>query len=495
MKKRFLAALLAAVLGASLLVGCGGDKNSDDGKKDTADQGKVETISIYLMSPNVTDGVDEVEKAINEYIEPKIGANVDITFINPGSYQDTVAQMVRTGDPLDICFLSETNLRSLVSQEAVHPLNDLIAKYGDGIIDAVGRQFVEAAYINGELYAIPSKKDMALCRMLVYRKDIAEECGVVDALNNARSIYDLTDIYAKVAEKYPDMDMFGGAPNAQTFVSWTWDALSDSLGVLMDYGKTSEVTNVFETDEYMKLCKLVRTWYTNGWIDRDIATGTDFWNNRIKAGNTFSGMTSYKPGNVETCSAQVGYELGYVVLMDPLRCTSNVMNATLSIPESSKHPEKAMQFLKLWYTDPVVANLIINGVEGTHYKVLDDGTIDYVGTADTCTYYNYSMGWIMGNQFITHVWSGTDPKVWEQTNEWNETAVSSKAFGFAWDNSDYLNEVTACTNVLTKYRGDLETGTIDPEENIPKLIQELKDNGIDKIIKAKQEQLNKFLGQ
>ena len=350
MKKRFLAALLAAVLGASLLAGCGGDKTTGDGEQGMPEQKEVVTLSVYLMSSNVTDGVDEVEKALNAYIEPLIGANVDITFINSGSYQDTVAQMVRTGDPLDICFLSETNLRSLVSQEAVRPLNNLIAEYGNGIIEAVGEQYIEAAYIDGELYAIPSMKDMALCRMLVYRMDIAEECGVVEDLNNVQTIYDLTDIYAKVAEKYPDMDMFGGAPNAQTFVSWTWDALSDSLGVLMDYGQTTEVTNVFETEEYMNLCKLVRTWYTNGWIDRDIATGTDFWNNRIKAGNTFSGMTSYKPGNVETCSTMVGYELGYVILMDPLRCTSNVMNATLSIPESSKHPEKAMQFLQLWYT-------------------------------------------------------------------------------------------------------------------------------------------------
>lgn len=461
------------------------DKSSDE----------VVTLSIYLMSSSVTDDVDLVEQAINEYVEPKIGVNVDITFINSGSFQETVSTMVRSGDPLDITFLSEANLRSLISQDAVTPLSDLLAQYGDGIENAVGKEFMEAAYIGGEIYAIPSLKDMALSRMLVYNKAIAEEVGVVEELDNVKSIFDLTPIYEKVAAAYPDLDMFGGAPNAMTFDTWDRDNLSDSLGVLMHYGQETEVVNLFETDEYMELCKLMRTWYTNGWIDRDIATGTDFWNARLTAKTAFSGITSYKPGNVETCSIQVGYDLGYCIMTPPTRTTSNVMNATLCIPASSENPEKAMQFLQLWYTDPVVGTYIINGIEGTHYEYKEDGGIGYVGSADDTRYYNYGMGWTYGNQFITPVWTGTALDVWDQTRAWNQSATISKAFGFAWNNSDYLNEVTACSNVLSKYRGDLETGTIDPEENIPKMVQELKDNGIERIIAAKQEQLDAFLAQ
>ena len=473
------------------------NKPEESSKVEPVNTDDVVTLSIYLMSSSITDDVDLVEQAINEYVEPKIGVNVDITFINSGSFQDTVSTMVRAGDPLDITFLSEVNLRSAISQDAVTPLNDLLAQYGDGIVEAVGQEFIDAAYINGEIYAIPSMKDMALSRMLVYNKAIAEEVGVQEDLKKVESIFDLTPIYEKVAAAYPDLDMFGGAPGANTFDTWDRDNLSDSLGVLMHYGQEDEVVNLFETDEYMELCKVMRTWYTNGWIDKDIATGTDFWNARLKAKTAFSGITSYKPGNVETCSNQVGYELDYCILTPATRTTSNVMNATLCIPASSEHPDKAMQFLQLWYTDPVVGNYIINGIEGTHYEYKEDGGIGFAGdtNADTTRYYNYGMGWTYGNQFITPVWTGTALDVWDQTREWNRSSTISKAFGFAWNNSDYLNEVTACANVLSKYRGDLETGTIDPEENIPKMVQELKDNGIDRIIAAKQEQLNEFWGK
>ncbi len=504
--KKWIACLMAVAMLVSVFAGCSETPSSQSETQSGTDQpessqtnstteGEVATLSIYLMTSNVTDDIDTVEQAINEYVEPLIGVNVDITFVNSGSYEETVATMVRSGDPLDIAFLPENTLRSLISQDAVTPLSDLLAEYGDGIEDAVGKDFMDAAYIAGEIYAIPSLKDMAMSRMLVYNKAMAEEAGVIEDLDNVETIFDLTPIYEKVAAANPDMDMFGGAPNAQTFDSWDKDNLSDSLGVLMNYAQDTEVVNYFESDEYMELCKLMRTWYTNGWIDKDIATGTDFWNARLKAKTAFSGITSYKPGNVETCSLQVGYELGYVILTDALRSTSTVMNATLSIPASSPNPEKAMQFLQLWYTDSKVATLMIDGVEDVHYKVEDDGTIGYVGSADDCTYYNYSMGWIMGNQFITPVWTGSDPDVWDQTREWNESSLTSKAFGFSFDNSEVLNEITACTNVLTKYRGDLETGTIDPEENIPKFVQELKDNGIDRIIEAKQEQLDAFLAE
>ncbi len=513
MKKKVLALVLMAAMTAASVMGCavaapaasGGAGSAEpaeaveaEAATATADEGDAVTLNVYLMSSSITDDVEKVEKALSDYVRPLINANVDLTFINSGSYQDTVSQMVRAGDKdLDICFLSEVNLRTAIAQEAVAPMSELLEKYGDGIVDAVGEQFIQAAYINGEIYCIPSLKDMAQSRMLIYRKDMAEEAGVLEDLEDGKSmnLEDLTPIFAKVKEAYPDYDMFGGCPNAQSFGGWNWDNLSDSLGVLMDYAQDPTVVDVFESDYYMNLCKTMREWYTNGYIDKDIATGTDFWNARIKAGNTFSGITSYKPGNVETCEIQVGYDLGYVIITDALRCTSNVMNATLCIPEASPNKEKAMQLLQLWYTDPAVGNFIINGIEGENYEYKEDGSIGFITTQEESGYYNYGMGWTYGNQFITPVWTGTALDVWDQTRAFNESAKCSVAFGFAWNNEDYVNEVAACTNVLTKYRADLETGTIDPEENIPKFVQELKDNGIDKIIEAKQAQLDAFLGK
>ena len=54
---------------------------------------------------------------------------------------------------------------------------------------------------------------------------------------------------------------------------------------------------------------------------------------------------------------------------------------------------------------------------------------------------------------------GNDPDIWDQTQEFNNNAVVSPAKGFAWDNTDVQNEVTACANVTAKYGPALECGS------------------------------------
>ena len=91
---------------------------------------------------------------------------------------------------------------------------------------------------------------------------------------------------------------------------------------------------------------------------------------------------------------------------------------------------------------------------------------------------------------ITIPWEVDGADIWKQTEEFNNNAKLSKAFGFVWDNSDVLNEITACNNVTAKYKNALDCGSLNPEEAVPKMVQELKDAGIDTIIAEKQAQLD-----
>ena len=99
------------------------------------------------------------------------------------------------------------------------------------------------------------------------------------------------------------------------------------------------------------------------------------------------------------------------------------------------------------------------GIEGVHYKVLEEGGAsngqDIITWADgldaSTSNYAKSGTWIMPNQFIGNVWEGSAPDVWDQQREFNDTAQKSAAFGFTYDSLPVTNEVTACTNVVSKY--------------------------------------------
>ena len=143
-----------------------------------------------------------------------------------------------------------------------------------------------------------------------------------------------------------------------------------------------------------------------------------------------------------------------------------------------------MQILNEMRSNPEISNLLINGIEGEHYVKKDDGTIGYPEGVDASNTTYSSVAWIWPNELISYPWEADGPDIWKETDEFNQAARLSTAFGFIWNNAEVLNEITACTNVPAKCK-----------EAVPKMIQELKDAGIDTIIAEKQAQLDNWAAQ
>lgn len=72
-------------------------------------------------------------------------------------------------------------------------------------------------------------------------------------------------------------------------------------------------------------------------------------------------------------------------------------------------------------------------------------------------------------------------------------AKSSPALGFVFDSAEVKSEVGAIANVDKQYKKALETGSVDIDKVMPEYMAALKAAGVDKIIKAKQEQFDAFL--
>jgi putative aldouronate transport system substrate-binding protein len=74
----------------------------------------------------------------------------------------------------------------------------------------------------------------------------------------------------------------------------------------------------------------------------------------------------------------------------------------------------------------------------------------------------------------------------------NKNSAISPAMGFTFDSTSVANEYSAVTNVIGQYLPGLITGSMDPAE-IPNFIDKLKAAGMDKIVEAKQQQLDQWL--
>mgnify|MGYP000358644838 CR=1 FL=1 len=128
-------------------------------------------------------------------------------------------------------------------------------------------------------------------------------------------------------------------------------------------------------------------------------------------------------------------------------------------------------------------NLLL-GIEGEHYEVLDSGLIDYPeGVTGETSGYNLNYGWMFGNQFITYVWNGDSPTIWEETDAFNKSAKKSAAFGFSYDSANVKTELAACSNVVSEYNVlfDLRPGR--PGDGDPGIVEKLEPPGSTRLLR------------
>ena len=283
--------------------------------------------------------------------------------------------------------------------------------------------------------------------------------------------------------------------NGSTSLMTDQDDLGGDIGSLESAsGDNTTVINYYGTDEYMNEMKLRYDWAQKGLIMPDASTSTENANSLIGAGKGFGRFTNTKPGIEKEMEKEAGKEVVVLEMVKPYTTTTRV-DIVWYVPHNSEKPERAVQVLNEIYTNPDLANLFINGLEGKHYEFVDKekGIVNYPEGVNASNTGYTSLPWAWPNETISYIWEGLDSDIWDQIQEFNKDATVSPAKGFAWDNTEVQNEVTACANVVAKYGPALECGSLDPETTIPKFLDELKAAGADTIIAEKQKQLDAWL--
>lgn len=444
--------------------------------------------------------MESVESAIDEITVPKINVKVKLHPYSIADYSQQINLSLQSGEELDV-FHTLGDLPQQVSQNKVMDITNLIDQHAPEAKAVVGDTFLKASTVNGKLYGIPAYKGVAMAPNLVYRADIMEEIGVDPT--TIKSVADLSAVFAKVKEKHPDMIPL--VPNMPgelglNLTVYGIDTLSDSyfLPKAVLVGDSLNVVNYYETQEFKEVATLVRDWYNKGYILKDAATTTSAALELMTAGNAFSYIASYSGEQAYVqIAAQTGHDIRMVRLGKPYLNTGSINALTWSVASTSKYPEAALKFMNLIFSDKDVINLIIYGIEGRDYVKVDADHVQYPDgqDANTVPYTAQLSCGIVGNQFIQYAMAGTDMTDLQLMLEENKNSAVSPALGFTFDNSSVSNEKSAVLNVINEYLPGLNTGSVDPEVEIPNFIAKLKAAGLDKIIAAKQTQLDTWINQ
>lgn len=478
------------------------------------------TLKMWFHGSNVTDD-SAVLTEVNKYLTEKLNCTLEPIWGTWADFDEKVPLAISGGDNVDIyftCSWSADEYNAYARNGAWlrldNPDNNLIEKYASDLWSQLPEVLTTGATVMGSdglgVYGVPGWKDTAIQNCWDVNETLLEELGFTIADIEATDYYGF-EPFLKAAKEKKGADFYPllveGAV-LERMVNNTSIVTGDIIGstafaVLSYYFDAKDVTkpgpaghkiqNKFATPEFKKFVEKTREYYLAGYIDP--AMGLSDQANAVRT--TKQNAAEYLIG---TQSNSLGYELsqsearGITVKMvptsDPFTDTTSSQGALMAVSANSQNPERAVMFLNLLNTDPVLMTMLNYGIEGTHYTKNADGTITF--DADMRALYSpWTNG--VGNVNILPSQDVEGPTFRQDFKAFYDVAKSHPILGYAFDNTSVANETAAIAAVTGQYALALCAGTVDPATELPKFLDALEAAGMQKYLDEAQLQLDAFL--
>lgn len=499
--KRMLTCVLALAMLLSLAACGSGESDTKTtaaaGSGETAAAGTEEsypTIKVMMSCLTVPKDVAMVEEAVSAITREKIGANVEFIMMEYANQTQQLNLLLSAGDDSIDVFWVKDFPTAIASGQAMD-ITELIEPYADEISKTIGEDVFKCGYLNGACYGIPRLLDTASTAMYSMRADIAAEFGYKNG--DSITLDELDELFAKVHEKYPDTPLIGPNNGTGVFVDTRVDQMGNNpynLGVLTDYGQTTTVSNYYESPEFLEIVKHLETWNKNGYYMTDMMNVTESQIDYIPTGRCFGAFSSHFSAEMNGIwqSDNFGVDMCCMSIFPKAYCKTPT--SVFCVNPATKNADKAVAMLALMATDPEIVNLMVNGIEGVHYVVKEDGTATYPEGVDSS-----NVGWCIGYSWANMNSTLSIPfnypsNYFDLMLQSNKDGLKSNAFGFKLDSTNIADEIAACTNVYNQYFKALFSDAVDDYDAMVKTLQdEMKAAGIEKIVAEKQAQLDAFL--
>lgn len=494
MKKilRPLSIMLALLLILSGLAGCGTKAEEKETVKDNADvtasvedkpstEAKKDPVMLrWIQIGGAPNNYDNVLKALNDYSIEKIGVGVEFTYLDWGIWGDKVKAMLNSGEKFDIMFVGGSEYNMGVSLGAFADITELRNETPD-LKAFLPEKVWEGAQIGGKIYAVPTYKDSSQTQYWVWDKETVDKYQI--DYQNIKTVVDLDPVLQKLQQEITAGNIEGTsyaftvARDGINGFMMNYERPMPALGVRFD-DQDTKVVNVFEQEDIMEILTYMHKWNKEGIVNPDAAT--------LDNGPSWCIVSSGQgfPGADVSWSAGRGKEVISTPFYGPLYSTDSILGSVNAISSSSEYKTEALKYLELCNTDPKMRNMLAYGIEGEDYTDHGDGTITRVDNGYNPAAYSQA------TFFTLKTVAPNPPDQWTKVQEWNEQATASVLLGFAFDRSKVENQLAACDLILSRYKDELYTGTVDPKEAVPQLYKELEAAGLEDIRTEYQAQID-----
>ena len=491
--KKAAAVLLCTATALSVLAGCSTQTEPEQSGSETENTSGTDHIVVtYLTLGQTPADLQEIQDALNERSVKDIGVEVEF---KPVSAYDAMSQFttwLATGERYDLMMPLLQDLNTYKEQGLIQPLTDLIAENAPYIQQMTDEGWTYASNntMDGEIWSVMAVPNVTGSGGgFVVKKQYVDETDWAYDENKVYTLDELGELFAAIKENHPDMYPCGqtGATASYGYVGM-FDAMGgdQATGVLMDTEST-EIVNLYETDEYRDYLQHMRDWNLAGYIYPDAAVTDSSQEELVDSGVAAGYFMVSAPVQADDSE--------YMIRLTEVFQPTQAMGGWV-VPNTAEEPEAAVRFLNYVWENPDIANLIQWGIEGEHYVVLDEekNLIGFPEGKDATNSGYYNTLGLWGDTREVYVWSESQSQ--EKNDAYTEEAMNNpmKDIGVLYSPSaEASTKIAAITAVVEQYQPSLETGSVDLDQYYEEFINALKAAGVDDVIAEKQEQLDAFL--
>ena len=463
------------------------------GQAQTTAPGEPVPVMIWLPG-GAQDDQATVNAAARDYAGPLIGAYPDVQFFGWGEWWDRKQLAIQSREEMDIVFTAEwNNYHQEVLRNAWRPLDDLIDDHAPALRDAVGF-FLEGPVRDGQIYAVPTVKEGADSAQWFFNRQLVDKYGI--PWQSIVTPADLEPYLQLIKDNEPDvvpylLDGVSELPNATLHNVWNRIGVGSDFTYFEDTGR---VQYKWHREETWERAQRMHDWYQRGFFQPEIEdVGGESQHERYwRAGNWFAYSHVGHPGKAGEMSAAYDQEfLGTGPLSQPVVTTDILLGSMMAISQTSRKPVESIKMLELMNTDQRFNNLLNYGVEGTHFRFVNEeqGVIEAISNSG----YAPNMQWALQNQFLTYLYPTEDPDKWENYRRFNETAKLSPVIGFTADQGPIRTQLASISNVKDLYNDLLLRGLEDPASLRQEYLDALQAAGVAEIEAELTRQVREFL--
>ena len=551
MKKRTLCLLLAMIMVLSIvLAGCSktaetpaadetpattepaettDNTETPEAPEETAEPAlEQKTIQLMITGAGKQANSDKVWAAFNEQLQQYV-PNTTVEFIDVSfdEYSEKFSQVLASGEGVDLAWTGWLiNKPQNIADGNLMPLDDLLAEYGQGIVDILGENVVEIHRNadDGKLYYLPSWQGLVGDRrgwlVVTEIAELAGDTWIEDteaALNKWRNNYsEGTEAFQAVldqATKYlaaaKEAGKLGAGINTGRVFGWSmYNGTRSNPGVggseigIPFEDNTFTVIDGVASEHYKLYAKTMADWYKEGYIRSDIMSVDTSTLTLPKNGEitdttyVFSCDPYLTEADQDAATADAGMDMTYL----PVEENASLIlggDTSYAIPYCADEPERAMMVLNAIYSQPDLYNTLIYGIEGEDYTKNADGTIttSYVGASPTADDSYGIQRWIIGSCKNALINNGTDPTYYADLEALEETARVNPFMNFTFDRTNVEGICASILNVYYEYGSQLDNGVAGDnwEELYNNYMSARKDAGIEELIAEFQSQINAYI--